>query len=83
MTDITATDWAKPEVVISSDGSPLLPTSPEIAKSRLAALHADPGYVDAVTNPKHPAHQLRTAERAGLLRIAAGASGALPPTPKV
>ncbi len=83
MAEITATDWGKPEVVISSDGSPLLPSSPEIARSRLATLQADPGYIDAVTNPQNPAHKLRMAERAGLLQIASRAQGALPATPKV
>ncbi|MDG4890919.1 hypothetical protein [Mesorhizobium sp. WSM4887] len=65
------------------DGSPLVPTNPEMAKARLAEREAQPDYLDSLQNFHHPLHKLRMQERRGLLQIAAGATGALPATPKV
>lgn len=71
------------DLVLATDGSPLLPASPEVARSRLALLSADPAVTEALLDARNPAHKLRMAERAGLLQIASRAQGALPATPKV
>lgn len=88
MTDITAplsTELLKEHfpLGLANDGSPIVPTNPELAKARLAVLHSDNRVVDQLLNPKDVLHQLRTAEVRGLQIIAAGAPGAVPATPKV
>lgn len=55
------------------DGSPLVPTNPAVAKSRLAELDADPNVVEALMNPRHPMHSLRSQERKGLFIVASRA----------
>jgi hypothetical protein len=64
-------------------GSPLVPTNPALALARLAKRQADPGYIESLTNPKHPLFQLRTEERRGLQVSASRAASALPKTPQV
>jgi hypothetical protein len=55
----------------ANDGSPLVPSNPDVAQSRLAELEADPVVVDALMNPMHPMHKLRSMERKGLLVVIA------------
>ena len=61
------------------DGSPMVPTNPAVARSRLSELEADKSVVDALLDPLDPMHELRTLERRGLLAVSFGGPA---PTPK-
>lgn len=55
---------------LDANGRILVPTNPETARIRLRELEADPAYMDAILDQRHPLHEIRTSERQALLRFA-------------
>ncbi|MER8854428.1 hypothetical protein NKI51_11655 [Mesorhizobium australicum] len=65
---------SKDGLILGDNGEIMVPTSPEVARLRLAELEADPAYVDVLLNPRHPLHSARLEERKGLAIVASGAA---------
>lgn len=74
MADRAAPSSSQSRLNLRDDGAILVPTNPEVARLRLAELEADPGYVEAIMNVRHPLHEARTSERQALMQYASRAA---------